>query len=163
MNGWFKLNVQTFSPLIISTEEIILWIITGRYINGSVIALACILEGLYIKIPIVSIILKGLLRWILFFYRGLIIPNPTGQWGQTVQLQRHTIQLTEQQKQMLQNMNPQDRSLFIQKLSKVSINKNFWISTIFIFVNLNSIGSVVIEILTSFFLGWGDFYTHKNS
>ena len=56
MNGWFKLNVQTFSPLIISTEEIILWIIAGRYINGSVIALTCILEDLYIKIPIVVII-----------------------------------------------------------------------------------------------------------
>ena len=39
---------------------------------------------------------------------GLLLPNPS-HYGQTVQLQRHTIQLTEQQRQMLQNMNPQAR------------------------------------------------------
>ena len=62
-------------------------------------------------------LLQQLLRTL--YFRGLLLPSP-GWGGQTVQLQRHTIQLTEQQKQMLQNMNMQDKNLFIQKLSRVS-------------------------------------------
>ena len=50
--------------------------------------------------------------------RSLLLPNPSANWGQQVQLQRHTIQLTEQQRQQLQSMDPQQRSIFIQKLQR---------------------------------------------
>ena len=47
--------------------------------------------------------------------RNLLLPQ---QWntGQQVQLQRHTIQLTEQQRLLLENMNPQQRAIYLQKL-----------------------------------------------
>ncbi len=46
--------------------------------------------------------------------RGLILPNPQGQQV----LQRHTIALTDQQRNMLQNMDQQQRAVYIQKLQK---------------------------------------------
>ena len=45
--------------------------------------------------------------------RGLLLPNPQGQV-----LQRQTIALTDQQREMLQNMDPQQRAGYIQKLQK---------------------------------------------
>merc|ERR1719325_291147 len=47
--------------------------------------------------------------------RNLLLPQ---QWsnGQQVQLQRHTIQLTEQQRVVLENMNPQQRAIYLNKL-----------------------------------------------
>merc|ERR1719382_1075728 len=55
--------------------------------------------------------------------RNLLLPNPRAGWGpggQQVQLQRHTIQLhlTEQQKQMLTSMDPEQRAVYLQKLQK---------------------------------------------
>lgn len=60
--------------------------------------------------------------------RNLLLPNPRAAWGpggQNVQLQRHTIQLhlTEQQKQLLTSMDPEQRSIYLQKLQKDQIQQ----------------------------------------